>query len=232
MIQNDGPTCTKPMMEMYVYTGKIKNVLFHRNYYYTFVRCRLPPWIVEILPGGHKHTFAGAKTRPHITSGSENSCLSVQTLKTFQADHCSVDGNFSLHSDQANACLQVFQQRDNHQVPQCLYICTQCRQCAKLCSGIGNNSKTCSASKVALFTHQDGPGRMKSKHDFIRRHAHSPDRVFKGLAKLIKKAHLLQWPSMRHRPGILWIVLIVSQWLRFCSEPQIKRCPYFGGSLI
>ena len=65
-----------------------------------------------------------------------------------------------------------------------------------------------------MFSFESGPlhppGRMKSKHDCIRRHAHSPDRVFKGLAKLIKKAHLLQWPPMRDRPGILWIVLIVS----------------------
>ena len=50
------------------------------------------------------------------------------------------------------------------------------------------------------------PALMTLEHDFIRRRAHS---LFKGLAKLIKKAHLLQWPSTRHwRPGMLCIVLI------------------------
>lgn len=139
------------------------------------------------------------KTRNHIASGAQNFCLSVQTFKIFQADHCSVSGN---------SVFILTKQMHNHQILQCLvHICTQCGQRIKLCSGIANNSKTCSASKFNLFTHQQWWHRSRTSSDVMP--THSSKFGFKGLAKLIKKAHLLQWPSTRHwRPGMLCIVLI------------------------
>lgn len=56
-------------------------------------------------------------------------------------------GKFSLQSDGANECLQIlaaFATPDREGLDS--ETTAQCRQCLKLCSGIGNNSKTRSAS--------------------------------------------------------------------------------------
>ena len=133
------------------------------------LRCRPPPWIVETLPGGPFFVKANKTRKTHLNQNVTDQkwsqkhlcrCKKQEITSLLLLRILAYQQRLSRSFKRITAALvemSVFiltKQMHNHQILQCLvHICTQCER-TKLCSGIGNNSKTCSASKLTLFTHQ------------------------------------------------------------------------------
>lgn len=132
------------------------------------LRCRPPPWIVETLPGELFFVKAN-KRKTHLNQNGTDQkwsqkhlcrCKKQEITSLLVLRILAYQQRLSRSFKRITAVLveiSVFiltKQMHNHQILKCLvHICTQCER-TKLCSGIGNNSKTCSASKLTLFTHQ------------------------------------------------------------------------------